>query len=288
MIAPNYADLSELRVVAAETELLVTTSTQLLAGAQLVTVPLDDFDFAVAVLPATGADGTPASVPPAIYVELGVVLGRGLPLLVLAENPEDELPGFGGVAGDVWVIAGAIDEASLRLNLDLFDKVTGLRRRTGGHGPMGKPPVLVPGSALRGQLRAAAGQLEREVFELLKADGALVEEAADLGRDTAVDAAAVLPGVGGALGPVLVQVKALQGRDLSRAVRDLARAVSERGASLGVVVYDGPRQQPRTPADIPIVVLHVDDLRQRVEQHTLGRQLVEARNYFIHGPRGDI
>ena len=58
-IAPSYADLSALRTVLAELGITATATTQLLAGTQLATVPLDEFSFAVAELSAFGPNGTP-------------------------------------------------------------------------------------------------------------------------------------------------------------------------------------------------------------------------------------
>lgn len=41
-----------------------------------------------------------------MYLEAGIALGRGLPLIVLAENADADLPGIGGLASDVWTVAG--------------------------------------------------------------------------------------------------------------------------------------------------------------------------------------
>ena len=123
VIAPSYADLSALRTVLAELDITATATTQLLVGAQLATVPLDEFSFAVAVLPAAGPDGTPTATPATIFLEAGIALGRGVPLIVLAEDPAEDLPVLGGLASNVWTIAGAKDEASIRLHLTLFTKV---------------------------------------------------------------------------------------------------------------------------------------------------------------------
>jgi Domain of unknown function (DUF4158) len=57
VIAPSYADLTALQAVLAELGITATATTQLLVGAQLTTVPLDEFSFAVAVLPASAPDG---------------------------------------------------------------------------------------------------------------------------------------------------------------------------------------------------------------------------------------
>ena len=95
VIAPSHADLSLLRAVLGDLGASVTTTGQLLVGTQLATVALDMFDFTVAVLPATGPEGTSATTPPAVYLEAGIALGRGLPLIVLAEDAHADLSGIG-------------------------------------------------------------------------------------------------------------------------------------------------------------------------------------------------
>jgi hypothetical protein len=288
VIAPNYADLSPLRTVLEELEVGVTTTAQLLVGAQLATVPLDTFDFAVAVLPPTGPDGTPATTPSAVYLEAGIALGRGLPLVVLAENPDADLPGIGDLASDVWTVAGVKDEASLRLHLSLFSKVVATRRPGSGaslHAASSPPVMVVPPSEPIG---VRAQRLEDFVLFLLQAAGALVEEPHSSGRDGGVDAAVLVPGAERVLGPVLIEVKALRGHGLSAAVRQLATFVIERGASLGLVVYDGPHQEQPQLSGLPVLAMQVDELRRQVESGALGRTLIQARNSFVHGSHRDV
>ena len=71
VIAPGHADLSTLEAVLAELGITATATTQLLAGAQLATVPLDEYNFAAAVLPAPRPGKTPAATPATIYLEAG-------------------------------------------------------------------------------------------------------------------------------------------------------------------------------------------------------------------------
>jgi hypothetical protein len=141
LIAPSYADLSVLRTVLAELGFTAMTTMQLLVGAQLATVPLDEFAFAVAVLPPSRSDGAPAAASATIFLEAGIALGRGLPLIVLAEDPDEDLPVFGGLASNVWTVVNAKDAASIRLHLTLFTKVLET------HGPPGDSEPLLPASA---------------------------------------------------------------------------------------------------------------------------------------------
>ena len=70
VIAPSYADLTTLQTVLAELGITATATTQLLVGAQLATVSLDEFSFAVAVLPTSGPDGIPLCVGAASVTEV--------------------------------------------------------------------------------------------------------------------------------------------------------------------------------------------------------------------------
>ena len=283
VIAPSYADLSALRTVLAELGVTATTTTQLLVGAQLATVPLDEFSFAVAVLPASGPDGTPATTPATIFLEAGIALGRGVPLIVLAEDPNEDLPVLGGLASNVWTIAGAKDEASIRLHLTLFTKVLETHRPARDSLPRPEPsaaPSVTPSSETIG--RHDQG-LQEEVFSLLQASGAKVESEAVSGGGDRVDAAALIPGAESALGPVLIEVKALQGHGLSAAVNQLAAFLARSGAMFGLVVYDGPRQEPGPASGFPIMAMHIDELREHVRHGSLGSTLVYVRNSAVHG-----
>lgn len=286
VIAPSYADLSPLRAALEELDIGITTTAQLLVGAQLATVPLDLFDFAVAVLPNIGPDGSPATTPSVVYLEAGIALGRGLPLIVLSENASADLPGIGALANDVWTIAGVKDEASLRLHLSLFSKVLATRRPSDADLDADSPPpvLAVPPSEPIG---VRAQKLEDLVLFLLHATGGLVEESRRSGRDGGVDAAVLVPGAERALGPVLIEVKTLRGHGISTAMRQLATFVIERGASLGLVVYDGPHQEQPLLTGLPILAMHIDELRRQVESGALGRTLIQARNSFVHGSYRD-
>ena len=273
-----------LQTVLAELDITATTTTQLLAGAELITVPLDEFSFAVAVLPASGPDGSPGTTPSTIFLEAGIALGRGLPLIVLAENPDEDLPVLGGLARNVWTIAGAKDEASIRLHLTLFTKVVESYGRARDPGPRLEPSVAPPETPLAESTVGREQGLQQEVVDLLRAVGSQVEveAAADGGRDR-VDAAALIPGAERVLGPVLIEVKALQGRGLPAAVSQLAAFLAQSGAMFGLVVYDGPRQKPGPASGFPIMAMHIDELREHVRQGSLGSTLVYARNSVAHG-----
>jgi hypothetical protein len=283
LIAPSYADLSALRTVLAELGFTAMTTMQLLVGAQLATVPLDEFAFAVAVLPPSRSDGAPGAASATIFLEAGIALGRGLPLIVLAEDPDEDLPVFGGLASNVWTVVNAKDEASIRLHLTLFTKVLET------HGPPGDSEPLLPASAASVKpstetIGGRARDLEEAVVGLLRACGAQVESEAISSGGDQVDAVALIPGTEHVLGPVLIEVKTLRGRGLSAAVDQLGAYVVRSRAMSGLVVYDGPRQGAPGPASgFPIAVMHIDELREHVRDGTLGSALVYNRNSAMHG-----
>lgn len=282
VIAPNYADLSALRTVLAELGVTATGTTQLLVGAQLATVPLDDFSFAVAVLPASRSDGRLAT-PATIFLEAGIALGRGIPLIVLAEDPDEDLPVLGGLASNVWTIAGAKDEDSIRLHLTLFTRI--LEIDSPVHNSVQRLKPSTPSSATPSTETSGRRDksLQEEVFDLLQAGGAKVESESFSSSGDRIDAAAIIPGAGPALGPVLIEVKALHGHGLPAAVNQLTAFLARSGAMLGLVVYDGPRQEPGSASGFPIVAMHIDELREHVLRGSLGSTLVYIRNRAAHG-----
>jgi hypothetical protein len=301
VIAPSYADLSALRAVLTELGITATTTTRLLAGAQLATVPLDEFSFAVAVLSASGPDQTPSAVPATIFLEAGIALGRGLPLIVLAESPDEDLPALGGLASNVWTITGAKDQTSLQLHLTLFTKVlestraSGLRLEsptaltvTPSFTPIGTGLELPTALTVTPSFESIGrhGQsLQEEVISLLEAGGAKVEW--ETGDDR-IDTAALIPGTERVLGPVVIEVKSLQGHGLPQAVKQFAVFLARSRAMFGLVVYDGPRQEAGAPRGFPIMALHLDELRERVRDGSLGSSLVRIRNAAVHGIRDDV
>jgi hypothetical protein len=121
------------------------------------------------------------------------------------------------------------------------------------------------------------------VLDLLRAIGAEVETETVSGGDARVDAAALIPGTERVLGPVLIEVKALRGRGLPAAVSQLTAFLAQSGAAFGLVVYDGPHQQPGPANGFPVMAMHIDELREHASRGSLGQALVYARNAAAHG-----
>ena len=51
----------------------------------------------------------------------------------------------------------------------------------------------------------------------------------------------------------------------------------------GLVVYDGPRQEPAPTSGFAIAAMHIDELREHVHRGSLGSALIYIRNTAVHG-----
>jgi hypothetical protein len=93
-MALSGPDLSMLLAVLADQAVDADFTSDIAAGVGLADADLDQFDFAVAVIPAGTREGS-AGVS-AIYVEIGVAAARELPLLVVVEPPGRQRPRWPG------------------------------------------------------------------------------------------------------------------------------------------------------------------------------------------------
>ena len=84
LITPPGLDLSVLLTVLADRAVEVDSTSDIGAGVALARVALDRFDFGVAVVPSSHEERSVRLS--AIYLEIGVATGRGLPLLVVAAS----------------------------------------------------------------------------------------------------------------------------------------------------------------------------------------------------------
>jgi hypothetical protein len=197
LMALSGPDLSVLLAVLADQAVDVDFTSDIAAGVELADADLDQFDFAVAVIPAGPGEGN-AGVS-AIYVEIGVAAARELPLLVVVEPPGPPAP---ALAGLTTVITQIDNEEALRLQLGLFLRwVQAAPRAPRAAQPPALSQHLVP-AAYAARLRAARmsppGQrgmaFEQLVSDVLRDAGAQVEQRPPGGPDLGVDIAAFIPG----------------------------------------------------------------------------------------------
>jgi hypothetical protein len=242
----------------------------------------NDVDAAVAVL--TGSRGGRENV----VFELGIALGRGLPLLVLQGDEPAQLP---LELTEVLSARTNLQNAeALRFHLELF-----LDRLSSGTAI--KPPPPEPHRVDVGELRRSLDELRRSskprgqdyeqwVARLFRLAGADVVEPRDP-EDRGFDLAVALPGVSPEPGPLFVEVKVpAQPLDLAGATSRLHELVLRERAGLGLLLFEDRRLRygfgfQTTPM---VVAMGFDELLFSLERHdgSLTRALYAARNESVH------
>lgn len=288
--APYGVDLATLYRILEELDLSVVSASDFGAGATLADAELDGVDCAVAVL-APDSYGRPAPMA-TTYIEIGVFLGRGLPLLVIADRSIE----IGPALADINLVSTEIDNAeALELHVDLF--VKGLEH--GEPPPIDGPELPAPDldryqiyfDRLREEYNTTQGyeharRLEEGVANLLRDCGAVIQERSDETGDSGVDIAAYIPGRERSLGLLVVEIKG--GRPsvkaYSMAQRQLSFSVINRRSGLGLLLYENPLAETQELRSVPMVVaLSIPEFMERLRSEPLDRVLVELRNQAIHG-----
>jgi hypothetical protein len=288
-MSPSGLDLSVLRAVLTERGVDIESSSDVGAGVTLADAPLARYDFAIAVIPA---DHQRDASLPAIYVEIGVAVGRGLPLLVVAGPSIPPSPALSGATTIVLTQLG--NEEALRLHLGLFlRQVEAAPRAQSPARPPAAPTPSVP-AAYAARLRTARGlpgglkgaDFEQLVGDLLREAGAQAEERSPWEPDEGIDIAAFIPGEEQRLGAVMIQVKSgtLTSHALQATQRELSAQVLQVGAGLGLLVYDQVTPDARKVPPAPLVSrLGIDQLLAELQTKPLSAVLTQARNRAVHG-----
>jgi len=289
-MSPSGLGLSVLRAVLTDYAVDIDSTSDIGAGAALAGVSLAPYDFAVAVIPADH-DRHEAALA-AIYIEIGVTVARGLPLIVIAGT---SIPGSPALAGATTIVMTELgNEEALRLHLGVFlrQMQTAPRTEQSVRLPASPAPAVPAAYVTRlqavrespGGLRGA--EFERLVGDLLREAGAQAEERSPWGPDGGVDIAAFIPGEEQRLGAVVIQVKSgtLTSHALRATQHELSAYVLQAGAGLGLLVYDqiapGARKVPPAPQ---VFSLGIDQLLAELETKPLSTVLTQARNHAVHG-----
>jgi hypothetical protein len=286
-MAPTGPDLSVLLTVLAEQRIEVELTSDVGAGVALASVDLEGFDFAIAAIPSAG--GYDSAGLPAIYIEIGVVAGRKLPLLIIAEPAAPSLPALAGLA---TVVTQFGNQEAMSLQVGLFVRQIhkqSIARRlqplslAESSAPTDYPARLRTVRTIVAEHRFA---LEQLVGDILRDAGAQVEQGMSGPGDMGVDAAAFIPGEEDRLGAVLIQVKSgtLRGDTLRDAEKKLSIQVSQTRAGLGLLIYDQLALNARKTPPTPLVArLGIEELLAALEVRPLRVVLTEARNRAVHG-----
>ena len=286
LIAPSDADTSGVELVLEERDVSITRTTQLGSGADLATAELDDVDFAVVIFIIEQSKLITRGMT-AVYVEAGIVLGKGLPLFVISVGTTAVPAALARLPSATLDLS---DIESLRLHLGLFVRgLTGYpsdpverKRQVGGS--------LSPESVSqyrewlnRARVGRDAPEYEDLVFDVLTAAGAVAERST--WPDRGADGAFVVPGEE-SLGYVLFEIKAsasLNARSLRSAQNVLQAAVIERRGALGLLLFDVASQPTADLATTPLVVaLSLEQFLEELGRKPLASVVRSARNEAVH------
>lgn len=289
-MSPSGLDLSVLRAVLTGHAVTIYATSDIGAGVTLAGVSLAQYDFAAAVIPAD-RERHDASLP-AIYIEIGVAVARGLPVLVIAEASIPASPAL--ASATTIVMTGLENNEALRLHVGVFLRQMQSAPRTEQPArlPASLAPAVPAAYLMRLQaVRESPGGLrgtgfERLVGDLLREAGAQAEDRSAWEPDGGVDIAAFIPGEEQRLGTVVIQVKSgtLTSRALLAAQHQLSTYVLQAGAGLGLLIYDQIAPATRKVPSSPLVLsLGIDQLLAELETKSLSTVLTQARNRAVHG-----
>ncbi|QFZ20603.1 hypothetical protein [Saccharothrix syringae] len=252
-------------------------------------------DFICAVLRKSNDQDAEA----AIFVDIGVALGRQIPVFLIVE-PRREVPLV--VAGLTRVEADLDNEEALSLHLGQFIRALH-RGRTDSSTEVRRRRVLSQSEAeiAHARLRELQSIDERNIGSKVERFVRLVTDLLDTGdvevsavrmfEDRGYDMALwsndVSPTLGG---PIPIQLK-LWSQDRPNAVRKaaevFARQLSERPFPFGILIYDAPGENtstgPRQPSPARIVTISAHQLIDKLTEQSLTEVLTSMRNAVMHG-----
>lgn len=256
----------------------VVESIELGAGALLANAPWN-VDAVVAGFFASRPSPRQSS---AMYVEIGVALGRGTPVLVVARENR-QTPALTSLPR---IDASLEDLGTLELKLDLFlEGVRGGVAREHFSKPSFsmKPRAAIP-------MSTAGQSLERAVEELFSDSGTVMfTEALTSADDGRPDLAFYVEGIENELGLILVEVKRfVPSADVNRRLRDaslqLSNYVTRTSAGLGLLVYEAEKGSVSRRALSPLTIaVPYHALREELSERPLSEVMRRLRNEAIHG-----
>ncbi|MEU6824798.1 hypothetical protein ABZ921_29565 [Streptomyces atriruber] len=251
-----------------------------------------DVDFLCAVLDGTGRDE-----PPAIYLEIGVALGRELPVLIISE-PNRRIPL--AIAGLQRVEVDLGNTEAIAQHLHSFTSALDSRTPFKRELSRGLKPEKGMSVRLRAQLDALslepnnwgsnpaelAYEYERLVHDILSTAGA---ESSSSRTDEGFDLAAWIDHASEILGgPILVQCKIaakIDRKALQVAAEKFTRTLGFRSVKFGIIVYhslENPHRKTPLHTSYPVWAFSASELIDMAEQDSLSDTIITLRNELMH------
>ncbi|WP_370345213.1 hypothetical protein [Catenulispora sp. MAP5-51] len=247
---------------------------------------LPDVDFVLVVFPARPDWET----PPALLLDVGVAIGKGVPVLVIAEPPR-KLDAALAPLPLARVPLGHKTALSTRIN-QFASAIFGGSRPVGDDAPAVDHRILdsvtLDLEVLREQpfdARRAAHQFSEIAMRLLRACGAEIEESR---VDGGFDAAGWVPGTETLFPePLFFEFRLLRRAEVPREKLDqLAGIAARRGGGFGVLIAFplDSRPVPWPENTWPMVLtFEMTELINELRQQSLATVLRNRRNAVVHG-----
>ncbi|WP_172638891.1 hypothetical protein [Streptomyces tailanensis] len=259
----------------------------------LTQTPMPPVDFVCAVL----GEGDNRDAEAAVLVDVGVALGRRIPVFLILEPPR-RAPLV--LAGVTQVEADLSNEDALGLHLNQF--LRSLRRKPEAQAKTAEIPALSQEAAnvahtRLGEISQAASALsvaarfERLMLDVLESDEAAISAFRDTG-DMGYDAALWVNGASPILGgPVLVQLKLWKStprHGLKRAVEAFSSQLDTRQVPFGLLIYHWMGNEQHGPvspelSNTRVVTISAHDFVEMLSSQPLSRILLSMRNAVMHG-----
>ncbi|MFD7604767.1 hypothetical protein ACFWAN_30490 [Streptomyces mirabilis] len=260
--------------------------------ADWLTEDVADIDFLCAVLDGTGRDE-----PPAIYLEIGVALGRELPVLIIAE-PNRRIPL--AIAGLQKVEVDLRNTEAIAYHLHSFTSALDSRRPFKREFSRALKPAKGTSERFRAQLEALSlepnnwgsnlgglgHEYERIVYNILSSAGA---ESSSSRTDEGFDLAAWIDRASEILGgPILIQCKIsakIDRKALEIAAEKFTRILGSRSVKFGIIIYhslDNPRYKAPFHTPYPVWAFSASELIDMMEQGSLSDAIITFRNELMH------
>ncbi|WP_405553937.1 hypothetical protein [Streptomyces sp. NBC_01171] len=259
----------------------------------LTQTPAPPVDFVCAVL----GEGDNRDAEAAVLVDIGVALGRRIPVFLILEPPR-RAPLV--LAGVTLVEADLRNEDALELHLKQFLRT--LRRKTEAQAAASEIPPLSRESAILAHARldeisqasnpvGAAARFENLMLEVLdshEVEVSALRSTGDMGYDAALWANEASPILGG---PVLVQLKLWRDaprHGLTRAIENFSAQLDTRQVPFGLLIYHCMNKEQKTPhgsglSNTRVVTISAHDLVDALSSRPLSSLLVSMRNAVMHG-----
>lgn len=293
LAAPNRLDTSALRRV------IEATGSEILNGND----PDDHVDAWIgtgqswervdAVIAVPGIPD-PKAQTDVVFIECGVALGRGIPLLVIYSD----LYGEDALLTPAWPPSVSVARMSLLATeaLDLHIRLFFARISRGGGQSLqslvsSRPLDTVTARMQLTEIRRREGAdrsqaLERWAANLFRSSG--IELAEPASPDRGFDFVATLSNQAPLMGPIIVEVKSTRS---SRALQNLAvhlqQVVVRERAAFGLVILDDTEVEPFLVEQTPLVAIvgagELLDATERQSNQSVAAVLLNMRNRAAHG-----